>query len=224
MMESRNNYPIGYKPYPPTTDKQVEWVKANATAIQELAEMFDCKDKSQRQAIGIIITKFLMLYAQATSNKLSEEQRNAAVSRQQLVAEAFLDDLSSYPAWAVNNGLVAYRRTPEGKWQPKTSGELLPFIRSAYGIVSQALKNCRRILTADANGLNVDAMNSVVDAIEDEKLKAHKALDFMNQLEKSCDVYVDPVGMEIHNKFHKIFHDYRIANAKKLAEEESEEE
>ena len=147
-----------------------------------------------------------------------------AAKRQETIIQAFQDDLVRFPLWAIEDGLRAYRASPQGKWCPKVSGEIVDYIHFEYGKAKKALKNCRRILIANERGLNIDIMAAGLAATKDEKEKAEMALDMMNRIEKACEALIDPVAREFYHRCNKTFHDWRIANAKKLADEEGDDE
>lgn len=208
----------GYRPYPPTNDRQVAWVKTHVGDIQRLAAVPE-DTSAHRNGISLIIGKFLSLYLTTGQNDFK-----TAAKRQETVIQAFQDDLIKFPLWAIEDGLRAYRTSPSGKWAPKVSGEVIDFISIEMQKPAKVLKNCRRILTANERGLNIDFMANQLKAIADEKDKAEAALQMMNQLERACDILVDPVAKGFYYKCNDTFHNWRIANAKKLVDDAAQNE
>ncbi len=202
----------GYKPYPPTNNAQVAWVKGNVVAVQELVEV-PMDSHAHRNGISLIIGKFLSMYLTAGQSDLK-----MAAQRQATIIQAFQDDLVRFPLWAIEDGLCAYRASSQGKWAPRVSGEVMDHIFAEYSKAKTTLKNCRRILTSDERGLNIDAMRAGLEATADEKARAELALTMMNRLEKACDIMVDPVGRDFYRTCSDTFHAWRVENAKKVAE------
>lgn len=218
-MDQRGLYSgtTGYRPYPPTNNAQVRWVQSNVVQVQTLVEVADTP--AHRNGISLIIGKFLTFYLTGAQNDFK-----TAAKRQETVIQAFQDDLVKFPLWAIEDGLTAYRRSENGKWCPKVSGEVVEYISMEYHKVTKVLKNCRRILTANERGLNVDIMAAGLEAIADPKERAEIAQTMMHRLEMACEVYVDPVARDFHHKCYDTFHTWRRENAKKLADAESQNE
>ena len=223
MMEERTTMNMGkYNPYPPTNNAQVKWVQNNVAAIQSLAILPEDNDHN-RNVLALVLGRFMKIYLPA-GGKGSSDQERALISRNNEILKGLHDDLIRFPIWAIEEGFKLYRQTPEGKWAPKTSGEVIPFIQEAFSGVSRTLKNCRRILGAAERGLNVDEMDAFLDKVPEGKDRAHVALDIMNKLEKSCNIWTDDVGRELHNKCYHLCHEWRKNNAKESADEEGDDE
>lgn len=190
----------------------------NLTTIQALVEV-PPDAAAHRNGISLILGKFLMLYVTGAQGDFK-----TTAARQELTVQAFQDDLVKFPLWAIEDGLKAYRASPAGKWCPKVSGEVVDYISAEYGKAKRVLKNCRRILTANERGLNIDIMRAGLEAVKDEKARAEMALDMMSRLERACEVYVDPVAREFHHKCYDTFHTWRRENAKKSADDTAQGE
>jgi hypothetical protein len=69
-------------------------------------------------------------------------------------------------------GIASFRKTPESKWQPKTPGELLPFIKTEVSKAARSLAACARVVAANAQGHNVDTLREKVETAIKESPKA----------------------------------------------------
>ena len=183
-------------------------MKNNILSVQNLV-IEGADTPEHRNGLSLIIGKFFSMYLTGSQNDFK-----AAAQRQGTVIQAFQDDLLKFPLWAVDAGLRAYRASPQGKWAPKVSGEVIDYISSEYRKVSRTLKNCRRILEADARGLNVDQMEDTLAAITDEKQKAETALGMSHALEKACEILTDPVGLEFYRECNNIWNKWRAVREK----------
>lgn len=213
-----------FHPYPPVNDRHVAWVNTHMQQLANMAAMPDATDAAQRNAVAGHIFKLFMLYTTPVGRVLTPDQLKQETGRQKIIAESFIDDLAMYPEWAVAAGIAAFRKTAESKWPPKTPGELLAFVQAEYARAANALRAADRVLEANRLGHNVDALGKRLEDARagDSRRLAETALEIMNLLEKVCDIFVDPVARGLHDKCHKIFHDWRRANPLPTKEIESE--
>lgn len=188
-------------------------MQKNAPALQAMSETPQ-DTSANRNRLSYVLGNFLKMYVPMTSSKTMDPKVSAA--NHAAIIQAMQDDLIKYPLWAVEDGIRKYRQSVEGKWAPKTSGELIPHIVESLSIVNYTLKNCRRVLVAHERGLNVDEMTATLNEIEDQKVKAEMALQIMGSLEKSCNIWTDSVGKSLYDRCYIIFHTWRKDNAKEF--------
>lgn len=212
MVEGRVRPPsIGFFPYPPVNNRHVIWCHDNLPAIEAMLVMPDKDAPDHRAQVAALVAGLFMLYTNPVDRTMAADKFNQEVQRRKIIAESFVNDLSSYPAWAVAAGIEAFRGTAESQWAPKTPGQLLVHISGALSKAQRSKIAAERILEAERLGRNVDALEAKL-IVTDERARAEAALDIMRLLESTCDVYADEVANGLHRKCHKIFHEWRKKN------------
>lgn len=201
---------VGFYPFPPVADKHVAWVERNLPAIRAMAQM-PVVDDTQRDRVAGHLFKLFMQYTGSMDRTMTPAVLQQETARRKIIAEVFVGDISVYPEWAVVAGIAAFRRTPESKWAPKSPGELIEFISREYTKACRAIVACEKVLEAHRKGHNVDALRARLKGKEGKDL-AMDCLEVMKVLEKSCNVYTDPVANDLHRYCHGVFHAWRKKN------------
>lgn len=202
---------VGYKPHPPVDNGMVIWARDHIREITEMVSRPEPKDKDHRRMLGLLIGKFMSIYSVPSPNNMGEENFKTLAKRQELIAKGLLDDLSGYPLWSVSMGLQAYRQSADGKWALKTSGELLPYITSAYNEARRALMTCNRVIDSNKAGHNIDDLRSSLFGLVGKE-RAHRALDIMAILERATNIGIDTLAKPLHDLCYHTFHEWRREN------------
>lgn len=213
QFDDLNRSTVGYRPHPPVTNDQIRWIDRNLPALEELCRRPLVGDQDNRVMLGLMLSKFMVIYLTTSNEKrMGESDYKTDAMRREVIAEGLLDDLGVYPLWAVAEGLAEYRKSTEGKWAPKVSGELIPYISGAYSRAYRTRSAAERLRRSNEMGHNLDSMKERLEAETDPKEKAYVALDVMNVLRGITDLARDDGAKALHDRCYGIFHSWRRKN------------
>lgn len=183
----------GYKPNCPVNDGQVAWAKAKLPELEALCAAPDQQNAAVHAIFKQLAATMIAVYA-PMGRKVDESMFEAYAQQSKVLIEDIASEMILYPAWAVEAGFKAYRRSEQGKWMPRTAGELLPHVKAEYGIARKSLQAAKRIVNSDRNDFNVDRMLKLASQATEGKERGELALKFANKLEETGCTIGDKVA------------------------------